>query len=101
MEPFRKKGSNVHQKRCRADKHLGVPGPTETFIPLRAVGRNIEEVALLSPKDVMLQLVHKRVRTGELPCPFHGRMQHDTREILQPNGLVETVKPDIPEALER
>ncbi len=52
------------------------PVQPQTLVALRAVGRNVEEVAALSPDDVALQLVQFCVRRFEGSDPFEFRVQH-------------------------
>jgi len=48
---------------CRGrGEHLRVARPAEPLVALRAVGRDVEEVAPLPPHDVVLELVQERVR---------------------------------------
>ena len=41
------------------DENLGVSSPTEPLVALRAIGGNLEEIAFLSPDDVVLELVQQ------------------------------------------
>ena len=56
-EPFVVKGFRIEIVAGGADKYLCVACPAETFIALRAVGRDIDKVALLSPDDIVEQLI--------------------------------------------
>ena len=42
-------------------EYLGIAGPTETFVPLGAVGGYVEEIAFLTPDNVVKQLVKHRI----------------------------------------
>ena len=55
-EPFTVKGFRIEIVAGGTDEDLRISGPTETFIALWAVGRNIDKVAFLSPDDVVEQL---------------------------------------------
>ena len=48
-KPLSIEGIRIHQIRCRAAENLRVSGPSEPFVPLRTVGRHIQEVAFHSP----------------------------------------------------
>ena len=56
-EPFTVKGFRIEIVAGGTDEDLRISGPTETFIALRAVGRNIDKVAFLSPDDVVEQFI--------------------------------------------
>ena len=56
-EPFAKESIYIHVKGSGADKRLGVPGPTEALVALGAVGGHFQEVALLTPEDIVFKLV--------------------------------------------
>ena len=47
-------------------KACGVARPSQPLVALRAVGGNVEEVALLAPDDVLLELVDEGLRGLEL-----------------------------------
>ena len=38
-------------------EYLSIAGPTKTFVTLRAVGRNVQIITLLSPYNVVIQLI--------------------------------------------
>ena len=52
MKPLFEEALNIEIEARRADKHLRVARPTEAFVSLRAVGRDGEVIAALSPKNV-------------------------------------------------
>jgi len=56
-EPFTVKGFRIEIVAGGTDEDLRISGPTETFIALWAVGRNIDKVAFLSPDDVVEQFI--------------------------------------------
>ena len=56
-ELFTVKGFRIEIVAGGTDEDLRISGPAETFIALRAVGRNIDKVAFLSPDDVVEQFI--------------------------------------------
>ena len=76
-QPLREEAGHVHVEARGAREGLGIPGPAQPLVPLRAVGGHVEEVALLSPEDVVLELVQQRVRRGELPGHRHVGVDDD------------------------
>jgi hypothetical protein len=55
--PLRKEASHIHIESCSADKDLCIPGPAQAFIPLRTICGNIYKITLLSPEDIVLELI--------------------------------------------
>ena len=66
----------VEEARGRRE-HLDVAGPAQPLVALRAVGREVEEVAAHAPHDVLVQLVDERVRGVEPAGALHVAVQHD------------------------
>ncbi len=62
---FEKKEATSRVRRRGADEDLCVTHPAEALITLRAVCRHAEEVAALTPEDVLGKLVDVGVRAGE------------------------------------
>ena len=56
-QPFREEFFGIIVQACGAHKYLGVSGPAEAFIPLRAVGRDVDKIPLLPPDDVVKETV--------------------------------------------
>ena len=48
-KPLFKEALNIEIEARRADKHLRVARPAEALVSLRAIARNIEEIAFLAP----------------------------------------------------
>ena len=71
VQPFRKEPFDIIIDSRRADKDLRVAQPTEPFVALRAVGRNVDEVAPLSPERVPVQAVDLLVPAEEETGLFH------------------------------
>ncbi len=63
--PLGEESGDVQVEGGGADKHLGIPGPAQALISLRAVGGHVDEIALLTPKDIVLELVEERVGAFE------------------------------------
>ncbi len=70
LHPLVEESATSMLKLARADKDLRVAGPAEAFVALRAVGGDFEEVALLAPDDVVLELLEQGMRAGEEPVGF-------------------------------
>ena len=56
-KPFAVKCFRIEIVAGGTDKYLRIACPAETFIALRAVGRDIDKVAFLSPDDIVEQLI--------------------------------------------
>ena len=67
LRPLGHEAGDVHVEGGSAHKDLNVARPAQPFVALRAVGRHIDEIALLSPDDVVLKLVEQRVGTFKSP----------------------------------
>ena len=83
-------------------ENLCVTRPAKTFVSLRAVGRDIEEVAALTPDDVFVKAVDHRIGAGE-PARTLDIGMNDNRLEVADVGLRRRVfgQTDIAEALER
>ena len=84
-----------------AAEHLGVAGPAQTLVTLGAVGGDVQIVGLLTPDDVVIQLVDlfvaAAVRTGALHIGIDG----DGGEVCQIHSFEGILgQPDVAEALE-
>ena len=73
--------------------------PAQTLAALRAVGGDVEEIALLPPEDVMLKLAQQRVGAGELADALHARIEYKAGEVVQRGRAGEAVQPHVAEAL--
>jgi hypothetical protein len=77
-----------------------VAGPAEPFVALGTVGRDVEEVALLTPDRVADQLVDTAVGAREPPGAGHLRVHDDGFQVVGGQlawksadlGVAETVK---------
>ena len=56
-EIFPEKSQTVHIQHRRGSENLRVTGPAEPLVTLRAVGRNLQKVAALSPESIEPQPV--------------------------------------------
>ena len=50
-----------YRKQAVGAEHLDVAGPAQALVALRAVGRDVEEVAAHAPDHVLMQPVDQRV----------------------------------------
>jgi len=74
--PLAEEPADVVVEGRRARERLGVTGPAEPLVALRAVGGDREEVAALTPDDVRLQLRQVLIRAGEITDRLHRRVQY-------------------------
>jgi hypothetical protein len=81
-QPFGEEAGGVHIEASGTDKDLGVAGPTQALVTLRAVGGHVDKVAFLTPNDIVLQLVDERARAFKGTGWRRVRMKHDAREVL-------------------
>ena len=94
-QPVREEAGDVEVERGRAREHLRVARPAEPLVALRAVGRHADEVALLPPHDVVVELVEHRVGAGEGAGARHVGVHDDAgdrfrrRRAWQPFDLHE------------
>ena len=100
-QPFREEPRDVHVERGRPREDLRVAGPPEPLVALRTVGRHVDEVALLAPADVVLQLVHKRLRRLEIPRLRHVGVHDDSGDRFRRERSRIAVDRDVAEPHER
>ena len=82
-------------------EHLGVTGPTQPLVSLGAIGGDIQVVALLTPNDVVVQLIDLLVAAGEITGALHFRMHHHRPEGVQIHRFQRIfLQPHVAEALE-
>ena len=98
VKPLFKEALSIEIEARRADKHLRVARPAEALVSLRAVGRDIEEIALLTPDYIFEKLVHRLVRALEITRAADIRMDDDRREILFFHLIRPVLKADISKA---
>ena len=77
-----------------------VAGPAEPLVALRAVGGDVEEVALLAPDGVGDELVDARVGAFEPAGPGHGGVHDDRFEVVCGELAGEAGDLGVPEAVE-
>src|SRR5579862_1135430 len=85
LQPLGIKSSGVEVERCCGSKNLRVARPSQTLVALRTIGRNIQEIAFLSPDNIVLELIEKGARGFEVSGLFHRRVNDDTGELLRIN----------------
>ena len=75
-QPVGEERPDVEQERRGGREDGDVAGPAEPLVALRAVGGDVEEVALRAPDDVAVELVQQRV--GALEGPVRRRSECTT-----------------------
>lgn len=88
----------LERGRCRVGRD--VTGPSEPLVALRAVGRHVEEVALLAPDRVAHELVDQGVRALEPAGPLHLRVDDDGLDRLRRDLAWEAGDLGVSEAVE-
>ncbi len=78
-QPAQPKGLGIEESACSRRKGLGIPGPTEPLVPLRAVGRQGDEIVTLRPHDVLVEPVEARV--GALEARSRRQVAADGDEL--------------------
>ena len=61
LQLFGKESLHIHVEGSCRREHLGIRGPTQALVPLRAVGGNVDKVAFLAPDNIVLKLIEKCV----------------------------------------
>src|SRR6058998_2281115 len=82
-------------------ERLCIPRPAEPLVALWAIGRDVEEVALLAPYDVVPELIEQGIRGLERAGGRHVRMDHDARDVVRRRLARIPCHGDVAEALER
>ena len=82
IEPFVEKSGHLVVVRSSARKSLCITRPAQALIALGAIGRYIQEIALLTPVDVALQLIEQRVGTSKFPGFLHVAVDHHGGEVV-------------------
>ena len=81
-QPFREEPRHLHVEGGGANEDLGIAGPAEALVALRAVRGHVHEVAALAPDDVALKLVQVGIRAAEGSRLGHVGVEHHARELL-------------------
>jgi len=82
-EPLREEPRHIHVECRRSREHLRVAGPPEPLVALRAIGGHADEVPLLSPHDVVIELIEHRIRRRERAGARHVGVHDDAGDIRQ------------------
>ena len=82
-KPLGEKRRYVHIAGGGGGKHLRIPRPPQTLVPLRAVGWNIHKVPPLPPKYVLPQPVYIGVGAFKAARLFKIAAQHAGGKILR------------------
>ena len=72
-----RKPAHVVEEAGGGREHLDVAGPAQPLVALRAVGRDVEEVAAHAPDDVLVQPVEQRVGALEPAGALHVGVADD------------------------
>ena len=82
LQPLAEKFAHVVVERRRSNEDLRVAGPAETFIALRAVGRDIEEIPAQAPADIAVEAIEQRIRAAKLSGRLHVGVQDQRGEKI-------------------
>src|SRR5262245_33544237 len=88
-QPLGEEAGDIHVKRRRGCESLRVPGPAETLVALRTIRRNVEEVSLLPPDDVVKQSVQQIARARPRTRWLQVGMNDDRGDVtgFEPGGI--------------
>ena len=81
MEPLGKESFHIKIVAGGLHEHLGISGPAQPLIPLRAVRRHIQEISLLSPENVGDQLVDHGIPRPDISGLFNVGADDNPCEI--------------------
>ena len=98
-QPFTEELFNVVVVRSGLDKHLRITRPALTLVTLGTVGGYIEEVAALTPKDVLEETVEHRVGGFNIACSLHIAIHGDSSKVIERRLAREFVNANIAEAV--
>ena len=98
-QPLREESGDVRVERRGGREHLRVAGPAESLVALRTVGGDIQEVAALSPHDVVLELVDERVGCLERARRRHIRVNNDACDRIERRRAGKSVDCDVSKSL--
>ena len=100
MQPLGKELLHIVVVAGRLDKNLRVAGPAEAFVPLGAVGGNVEEIALLTPENIGDQLIEHRIGGFDFPGLSNVGINGDRGKLRDIGRAGKCRQPDIPKAEE-
>ena len=100
QQPVAQEGRHVEQVGRGRGEDGDVTGPALPLVPLRAVGRQIEEVAPLTPHHVAVQLVDEIVGAGEGADPRQVGVHDHGDHVLGADRLAQTGHLGVAEAVE-
>ena len=81
-QPLIKKVFDIHVESGCTKKRLCISCPSQSFVPLRTIGRNIEEIPPLTPLYVFLKLIDQFIRSRQRTCKFHIRVECNCLKIV-------------------
>ncbi len=97
--PFGEETRDIHVEGGRAREDLGVSGPAQPLVALRTISRDIQEIALLPPQDIVLQLVDKRLRGRKIAGRPDVGMNDDAGQAVEIEFTRITFNRDITKSL--
>ncbi len=101
LQPRGEEAPAVVEERRRRCEHLDVSGPAEPLVALRAVRRQIDEVAAHAPADVLVQLVEPVVRAVERAGRRHVAVADDGLDRVRGQVAGPAVDLDVAEPVDR
>ena len=78
------KSPGIHVKSGGGAEYLRISGPTQPLIPLRTIGRNVQEVGFQPPKGIGEQAVDFFISGSDESRPIHFRVD---RPSLKTGGI--------------
>ena len=101
LQPRGEEAPAVVEERRRRCEHLDVAGPAEPLVALRAVGRQVDEVAAHAPADVLVEPVEPVVRAVERAGRRHVAVTDDGLDRVRGQLSRPAVDLDVPEPVDR
>src|SRR5208337_257351 len=83
LKPFGIKRGGIVIEGSGAGKGLGISGPTQSLIPLRAIRGDVEEIPFLPPDDVVLKLAQQLIGSFKGTGGLNRRMDNHAREAIE------------------
>jgi hypothetical protein len=77
-QPLGEEAAHLPIKRSRSNEYLRIACPSLALVTLRAVGGNVDKVALLAPLYIALKLVDERIGALEISRRRHFGMDYNT-----------------------
>ena len=81
-QPFAEETLHIVEIGRGTHEDLGIARPTQTLIPLGAVGGHVQEVPALAPDDVGKELIEHRIAGFQPARTLHVRVNDDRVKVL-------------------